>query len=256
MLEFKHIYKTYNRGELNEAVIFEDFSLKVERGEFVTIIGSNGSGKSSLLNLLCGEIFPDSGEIILNGKDVTRVSAFERAKIIGRVFQDPAMGACAGMTILENMALADNKNKPYGLAKAVNRDRLGYYRDVLRTLEMGLDEKLEAKVGSLSGGQRQALSLILACIRENLVLVLDEHTAALDPKTSETMMALTQKLVDESEPHLTTLMVTHNLAHALNYGNRLVMMHRGKVILDVSGEEKAALKMPELMEKFQTISFQ
>ena len=250
MIEFRNIYKTFNKGLINETVVFEDFSLKIEAEEFVSIVGSNGCGKSTLLNILCGQIAVDSGQILIDGKDVTHQSEYKRAEVIGRVFQDPLKGTCGSMTIEENMALADNKNKPYNLTKAVRQERCLYYSDVLKVLEMGIENKLHVKVGSLSGGQRQALSLILACIRENRILILDEHTAALDPKTSSTIMKLTDSLVETTTPKLTAMMVTHNLEDAITHGTRLVMLRQGKVVLDISGEEKKNFGIDQLFSLF------
>ena len=195
MLELQNITKRFNAGTVDEATVFDGFNFKVENGEFVSVIGSNGSGKTTLLNLICGSLRPDEGKIIFNGKDITSVSEYKRAKIIGRVFQDPKMGTCPDLTILENMALADNKNKAFGLGRCVNKKRLDYYRSLLEQCDMGLENRLGVQVGTLSGGQRQALALVIANMTDLELLILDEHIAALDPKSSERVMELTDRLV-------------------------------------------------------------
>ena len=234
--------------------LFNNFNFKVNEGDFISIVGSNGSGKTTLLNLICGSIFPDSGKILLDGKDITALCEYKRAKSIGRVFQDPKMGTCSELTVLENFALADNKNKPYGLSTAINRDRVEYYRGLLSQCGMGLENRMNTPVGLLSGGQRQAMALIIAGMTNVRLLILDEHTAALDPKSSETIMELTDKLVREK--HLTAVMVTHNLRFAVNYGNRLVMMHSGNTVLDRSGKEKENTKIGDILEIFNDISIE
>ena len=254
MLELENISVTFNKGTPDEAVLFDNFNLKVEEGEFVSVIGSNGSGKTTMLNLICGSLIPDSGRIVFDGKDLTKMSEFHRAERIGRVFQDPKMGTCANLTILENMALADNKNKLFGLTRAVNPKRIDYYRTLLEECEMGLENRLNTLVGSLSGGQRQALALVIANMTDLDMLILDEHTAALDPKSSETVMHLTDKFVHKSK--ITSLMVTHNLRFAIEYGTRLIMMHEGKCIVDIRGDEKKNACVDDLLNIFNKISIE
>lgn len=254
MIELAHIHKFYNPGTVNELCLFEDFSMEIPDGQFVSIVGSNGSGKTSLLNIICGSIPVESGTITIDGTDITNTKEYIRHKSIGRVYQDPAKGTCAGMTILENMALADNKGKPYNLKKSVRRERRDYYRELLLPLGLGLEDKLQTKVGALSGGQRQAVALLMATMTPIEMLILDEHTAALDPKTAEIIMELTGRIVEEK--HLTTMMVTHNLRYAVEYGDRLVMMHEGKAIIDVCGEEKQKIKVEDIMGTFNEISIE
>lgn len=254
MLELNNICTSFNKGTVDEMQLFNNFNFKVNEGDFISIVGSNGSGKTTLLNLICGSIFPDSGKILLDGKNITALCEYKRAKSIGRVFQDPKMGTCSELTVLENLALADNKNKPYGLSTAINRDRVEYYRGLLSQCGMGLENRMNTPVGLLSGGQRQAMALIIAGMTNVRLLILDEHTAALDPKSSETIMELTDKLVREK--HLTAVMVTHNLRFAVNYGNRLVMMHSGNTVLDRSGKEKENTKIGDILEIFNDISIE
>ncbi len=254
MLELKNIYKYYNPGTVNEMCLFQDFNFTVKDGEFVSVVGSNGSGKTSMLNIICGSIPVESGQIFLDGKDITKAKEFRRNEKIGRVYQNPALGTCPSMTILENMSLADNKGKRYGLGRGTNKGRMEYYRELLRPLNLGLEDKMHVKVGSLSGGQRQAMALLMSTMTPIEFLILDEHTAALDPKTAEIIMELTGKLVKEK--HLTTIMVTHNLRYAVEYGDRLVMMHQGDCVIDCAGEEKAAITIDEILEKFNEISIE
>lgn len=254
MLELNNITKRFNVGTVDESTVFDNFSFKVKEGEFVSIIGSNGSGKTTLLNLVCGSYKPDSGKIIFGGKDITNVSEFKRAKIIGRVFQEPKIGTCADLTILENMALADAKNTHFGLKRCVNKKRIDYYKSLLEQCDMGLENRLSTQVGSLSGGQRQALALVIANMTDIELLILDEHIAALDPKSSERVMELTQKLVEQNK--ITTMMVTHNLRFSVEYGSRLVMMHEGKAVLDLDGEDKKNAKVEDLLEIFDKISIE
>ncbi|MCH5194672.1 MAG: ATP-binding cassette domain-containing protein [Oscillospiraceae bacterium] len=254
MLEMNNITKVFNIGTVDETVLFDGFSFKVEKGEFVAVIGSNGSGKTTLLNLACGTIRPESGSIIFNGNDITRLPEHKRARSIGRVLQDPRLGTCGNLTILENMALADNKNKSFGLGAGVNKKRVDYYKSLLETCGMGLENRMNVPVGSLSGGQRQAAALIIASMTEIDMLVLDEHTAALDPKSSETLMKITDKVVKEKD--LTTLMVTHNLRFAIEYGTRLVMMHEGKCVMDIKGEDKKKANVDDLLKVFNEISIE
>ena len=252
MIELKNIEKYYNPGSVNEMCLFDDFSLTVQDGEFVSVVGSNGSGKTSMLNIICGSIPIDSGKIIVNGTDITVKKDFLRHRRIGRVFQDPSKGTCPSMNILENMSIADNKGKPFNLGRGTNKAKIEYYKDLLRPLNLGLEDKMYTQVGSLSGGQRQALSLLMSTMTPIEFLILDEHTAALDPKTAEIIMQLTDKIVKEKQ--LTTIMVTHNLRYAVEYGNRLVMMHEGNVIMDKSGDEKKAVETEEIMTIFNKIS--
>ena len=254
MLELKHIHKFYNPGTVNEMCLFEDFNLTVEDGQFVSIIGSNGSGKTSMLNLICGSIDPEAGQILLDGKDIGRQREYMRNRYIGRVYQNPAMGTCPDMTIAENMSLADNKGRRYGLTPGRNKARLDFYRESLKELGLGLEDKMETKVGVLSGGQRQALALEMTTLTPIRFLILDEHTAALDPKTAEVIMRLTGRLVREKK--LTTIMVTHNLRYAVEYGDRLLMMHQGKAVLDLQGEEKAKVGVKDLLAQFNAISIE
>ena len=254
MLELNHIHKYYNAGTVNEMCLFHDFSLSIEDGQFVSVVGSNGSGKTSMLNLICGSIPLDAGQIKIGNEDITGMPEFKRQKRIGRVYQNPAMGTCPSMTILENMALADNKGKPFNLRPGTNRQRVEFYRVQLHMLGLGLEDKLDVKVGVLSGGQRQAMALLMSTMTPIEFLILDEHTAALDPKTADIIMELTDKVVKEK--HLTTIMVTHNLRYAVEYGNRLLMMHQGHAIIDKAGEEKKQIQIDHILEKFNEISIE
>lgn len=254
MLKLENIYKTYNPGLINETKVLENFSLSVPKGQFVTVIGSNGSGKTTILNLICGTIFPDKGKIYLGGNDVTNMTEYRRARHIGRVFQDTQKGTSPNMTILENLSLADNKGRFYGLAPGVNRKKVGYYKELLAPLGLGLEDKMNVLAGSLSGGQRQVLAMVMCTMADIDLLILDEHTAALDPKTSELIIELTNKIVREKG--ITTMMVTHNLRHAVSYGDRLLMFHRGGIEMDLSGEARANVDVDDLLDRFNHISIE
>ena len=254
MLELRNIEKYYNPGTINEMCLFDGFDLTVSDGEFVSVVGSNGSGKTSMLNILCGSIPVDGGKILMNGEDITNKKEYKRNRNIGRVYQNPSMGTCPSMTILENMSLADNKGKFFGLGAGINKARREEYREMLSQLGLGLENKMDVKVGVLSGGQRQAIALLMSTMTPIDFLILDEHTAALDPKTAELIMELTDKIVKEK--HLTTIMVTHNLRYAVEYGNRLLMMHQGGIVMDLKGEEKAHLEVEQILDKFNEISIE
>jgi len=252
MLELRNIEKYYNPGTINEMCLFDKFNLTVDKGEFVSVVGSNGSGKTSMLNILCGSIPVDGGQILMNGEDITTKKEFKRNQKIGRVYQNPAMGTCPTMTILENMSLADNKGKFFGLGSGINKARKEYYREILSQLGLGLENKMDVKVGSLSGGQRQAITLLMASIQKPKLLLLDEHTAALDPKTAAKVLEISDQII--SENHLTAMMVTHNMKDAIAHGNRLIMMHEGKVILNIAGEDKKKLTVGDLLHQFEKVS--
>lgn len=252
MLELRGIKKYYNLGTANEMCLFDDFNLRLGKGEFVSVVGSNGSGKTSLLNIICGSIGTDSGKVLIGDEDISGQKEFVRNRRIGRVYQNPAMGTCPHMSILENMALADNKGKAFGFRPGVNRARTGHYRELLAGLGLGLEDKMDIKAGVLSGGQRQAMALLMAAMTPIEFLILDEHTAALDPRTADLIMELTDRIVREKQ--VTTIMVTHNLRYAVEYGNRLLMMHEGRVILDKGQEEKKAVKIEDILGLFNQIS--
>ena len=254
MIELQNINKYYNPGTVNEMCLFKDFNLMVKDGEFVAVVGSNGSGKTTMLNIICGSIPIDRGSIRISGEDITGMPEFVRQRRIGRVYQNPSTGTCPTMTILENMALADNKGKSFNLSLGTNKKRIDIYRESLRALNLGLEDKLQVPVGSLSGGQRQAMALLMVTMTPIEFLILDEHTAALDPKTAELIMQLTNQVVKEKK--LTTIMVTHNLRYAVEYGNRLIMMHQGEVVIDKAGADKEAVKIDEILNKFNEISIE
>lgn len=254
MLELKNIDKYYNPGTVNEMCLFQNFNLTIKDREFVSVVGSNGSGKTSMLNLICGSMNMEQGQIIMDGRDITKEKEYKRAKYMGRVYQNPAMGTCPSMTILENMSLADNKGKRFGLTGGTNKKRIDVYRDSLRQLGLGLEDKMNVKVGALSGGQRQAMALVMSTMTPIDFLILDEHTAALDPKTADLIMELTEKVVREK--NLTTIMVTHNLRYAVEYGDRLLMMHEGNIVMDLDGEAKKQMEVSQILTKFNEISIE
>jgi len=252
MLELNNICKTFNPGTINEKVALSGLSLTMADGEFVTVIGGNGAGKSTMLNCVAGVYFPDEGKIAIDGKDVTRLPEFKRAPYIGRVFQDPMMGTAASMGIEENLALALRRGKRRGLKWGITAKERAQYRDVLAALGLGLEDRLTAKVGLLSGGQRQALTLLMATLQKPKLLLLDEHTAALDPQTAAKVLEATETMIGRD--NLTTLMITHNMKDAIAHGNRLVMMYNGRIVINVSGEEKKKLTISELLNMFATVS--
>ena len=252
MLELKNIYKTFNPGTINEKVALNGLNLTLNEGDFVTVIGGNGAGKSTMLNAVAGTWMVDEGQIIIDGIDVTKLSEHKRAAYLGRVFQDPMTGTAATMGIEENLALAKRRGKTRFLKPGITKKEREEYKELLKILGLGLEDRLTSKVGLLSGGQRQALTLLMATLQKPKLLLLDEHTAALDPKTAAKVLKLTETIVAEN--NLTTIMITHNMRDAIHYGNRLVMMHEGQIIYDVRGEEKSALQVSDLMEKFETAS--
>lgn len=254
MLELSNIDKTFNRGTIDEKTLFSDFNLTVGDGEFVGIIGSNGSGKTTLLNIISGDMPVDGGKVLLDGEVLNGQKNFRRAKKIGRVFQDPSLGTCPSMTIWENLSVADHKGKVFGLSFGLNHQRRDFYCSQLELLGMGLENRLSTPAGMLSGGQRQALALIMATMKRPDLLLLDEHTAALDPKSSDTVMMLTEKIIREKK--ITTLMVTHNLRHAVEYGTRTIMMHEGRAILDAAGAEKQNKTINDYLKVFNEISIE
>ncbi len=252
MLRVENIYKTFFPGTINEKRALQGLSLHLKPGDFATVIGGNGAGKSTTLNAIAGVFAVDSGKIIIDGEDLSKKPEHKRAKYIGRVFQDPMMGTAAGMMIEENLALAARRGKTPGLSWSFNDEQHEHFYEMLKELDLGLEERMTAKVGLLSGGQRQALTLLMATLKKPKLLLLDEHTAALDPKTAEKVLGLTDKIVKKD--NLTTLMITHNMRDALRFGNRLIMLHNGRVIIDVQGEEKKNLQIPDLLEMFEKAS--
>ena len=252
MLKLSHVKKTFNKGTVTEKRALTGVDLTLNDGDFVTVIGGNGAGKSTLLNMIAGVYPLDSGVIELDGTDISRLSESQRAKYLGRVFQDPMRGTAADMQIAENLALAKRRGQRRGLSWGVTKAEKDEYVELLKRLDLGLDTRLNAKVGLLSGGQRQALTLLMATLTRPRLLLLDEHTAALDPKTAAKVMELTDRIVREGQ--LTTLMITHNMRDAIQYGNRLIMLHDGHVILDIAGEEKEKLTVPDLLEQFTKAS--
>ena len=254
MLEGRDITKIYNPGTLTEQRLIEHFSLTVEEGQCVAIVGSNGSGKTSLLNIICGSIPIEGGDVLVGSRSISKLKDYQRYATMGRVYQDPAAGTCPNLTMLENLSLADNKGGSYGLGRGVNKKRIDFYRQQLASLGLGLEDKLDVRMGALSGGQRQAVALLMATMTPLKFLILDEHTAALDPKTAEVIMALTDRVIREK--HLTAMMVTHNLRYAVEYGDRILMMNRGRVVLDRAGAEKRATSMDDILTMFNQISLE
>ena len=249
MLKLSHISKTFNPGTVNEKVAIRDLSLHLEKGDFATIIGSNGAGKSTMFNAICGDFLTDSGSIVLDGEDITFLPQHARAKNIGRLYQDPMRGTAPGMTILENLALAAGQG---GWLSRISKSDKQRFREQLALLDIGLEDRMNHPVGLLSGGQRQALTLLMATLQKPKLLLLDEHTAALDPKTAAKVLDITDRIVNRD--HLTTLMITHNMKDAIAHGNRLIMMHDGRIIYDVSGKEKKELTVDDLLKKFAEAS--
>ena len=252
MLEIKEIWKTFNAGTVNEKQALRGVSLTLNDGDFCTVIGGNGAGKSTMLNAVAGTFPVDAGTISIGGTDVTHLPEFKRAKFIGRVFQDPMMGTAPTMQIIENLALAARRGQNRGLKWGITKAEKERYQELLHGLDLGLEDRLTSKVGLLSGGQRQALTLLMASLQKPKLLLLDEHTAALDPKTAAKVLELSDRIVEEN--HLTTMMVTHNMKDAIAHGNRLIMMHDGRIVIDVSGEEKKKLTVPQLLELFSKVS--
>ena len=252
MLELKDICKTFNPNTINAKVALNHLNLTLNDGDFVTVIGGNGAGKSTMLNAIAGVFQVDSGTITIDGQDVTKLPEHKRAKYIGRVFQDPMTGTAATMQIEENLALAKRRGKKRSLRSGITKAEREEYKELLKILDLGLEDRLTSKVGLLSGGQRQALTLLMASLVKPKLLLLDEHTAALDPKTAAKVLEATEKIVNRD--HLTTLMITHNMKDAIAHGNRLIMMKDGQVILNISGEEKKKLTVEDLLEKFNTAS--
>lgn len=252
MLKMTNIYKTFNPDTVNEKLVLRGLNLELNDGDFVTVIGGNGAGKSTMLNMIAGVHYPDEGSILLDNEDITRLPEHVRAKYLGRVFQDPMMGTAANMEIEENLALAYRRGKKRGIGWGITKEEKELYVEKLKMLDLGLETRLTAKVGLLSGGQRQALTLLMATLQHPKLLLLDEHTAALDPKTASKVLELSEQIITNNS--LTALMVTHNMKNAIQYGNRLIMMYDGKIIYDISGEEKKNLHVSDLLEKFEKAS--
>ncbi|MGN0412995.1 MAG: ABC transporter ATP-binding protein [Lachnospiraceae bacterium] len=252
MLELDNIHKTFNPGTINEKIALDGVNLKLNPGDFVTIIGGNGAGKSTTLNAIAGVWNVDAGTIKINGTDITGLPEYKRAKFLGRVFQDPMTGTAATMSIEENMAIASRRGQKRTLKWGVTKEERARYKEMLSSLGLGLEERLTTKVGLLSGGQRQAITLLMASIVKPDLLLLDEHTAALDPKTAAKVLEISDKIIEEN--NLTAMMVTHNMKDAIAHGNRLIMMHEGRIIYDVAGEEKKALHVSDLLKKFEDVS--
>lgn len=252
MLELVNIHKTFNLGTINEKKALDGVNLRLDEGDFVTVIGGNGAGKSTVLNAIAGVWPIDTGNIIIDGQDVTGLPEHKRAAFLGRVFQDPMNGTTATMEIEENLALAARRGKRRGLSWGITKKEKEEYKELLKMLDLGLEDRMTSKVGLLSGGQRQALTLLMATLKKPKLLLLDEHTAALDPKTAAKVLALSDKMIEEN--NLTAMMVTHNMRDAIAHGNRLIMMHEGKVILNIAGEEKKKLTVADLLQQFERVS--
>lgn len=252
MLEIQNLHKTFNPGTINEKVALNGVDLNLNPGDFITIIGGNGAGKSTTLNAIAGLWPVDEGKIIVDGVDITRLSEHKRASYLGRVFQDPMTGTAATMSIEENMAIAARRGEHRGLGWGITKKEREGFKEQLKELDLGLEDRLNSKVGLLSGGQRQAITLLMASMKKPKLLLLDEHTAALDPKTAAKVLAISDKIIQEHQ--LTAMMVTHNMKDAIAHGNRLIMMHEGKIIYDVSGAEKKQLKVSDLLKKFEEAS--
>ncbi|MCQ2451756.1 MAG: ATP-binding cassette domain-containing protein [Oscillospiraceae bacterium] len=252
MLEIQNVTKVFNAGTINAKTALDGLNLKLNDGDFVTVIGGNGAGKSTMLNAIAGVFRVDTGSISIDGKDITALPEYKRAAFLGRVFQDPMMGTAPTMEIEENLALALRRGEPRGFRWGISKKERELYREQLRTLDLGLESRMNSRVGLLSGGQRQALTLLMAALKKPKLLLLDEHTAALDPKTAAKVLELSDKIVNEN--HLTTLMITHNMRDAIAHGNRLIMMSAGRVVLDIAGEEKKRLTVNDLLAKFSVAS--
>ena len=252
MLELRNVTKIFNPGTINAKVALDDLSLTLNDGDFVTVIGGNGAGKSTMLNAIAGVFKIDAGSILIDGEDITGLPEYRRAAFLGRVFQDPMMGTAPTMELEENLALALRRGKRRGFGWGISKKERELYREELKKLELGLETRLHSKVGLLSGGQRQAVTLLMASLKKPKLLLLDEHTAALDPKTAAKVLELSDKIVNET--HITTLMITHNMRDAIAHGNRLIMMNAGRIVLDISGEEKKALTISDLLEQFNASS--
>lgn len=248
MIKLAEIKKTFSKGTVDEKVAINGITVHIREGDFVTIIGSNGAGKTTALNLISGTYIPDDGNIVIDGVDVTNIPEHRRAKFLGRIFQDPLMGTAASMTVEENLAIADLRGKRRGLGWGVRKTRRNHYRDILKMLDLGLEDRMKDMVSLLSGGQRQSLTLLMVTLSIPKLLLLDEHTAALDPKTAQRVMELTEKIIKDN--NLTTVMVTHNMQQAIQYGNRMIMLHEGRIQFDIEGEEKKNLTVEDVVKKF------
>lgn len=252
MLKLFNIEKSFNLGTVNEKHVLRDLNLEIFPGDFITVIGGNGAGKSTMLNVISGVYQVDGGAVLLDDEDITTQAEYTRARLLGRVFQDPMMGTAANMSIEENLAIAYRRTKRRSLNWGITNKEKNLYKEVLKSLDLGLEDRMSSKVGLLSGGQRQAITLLMATLQKPKLLLLDEHTAALDPKTAKKVLEITKEIVKRDQ--LTTLMITHNMKDAIRVGNRLVMMHNGRIVYDVKGEEKQALKTADLLEKFSTVA--
>lgn len=253
MLKLKEVNKSFGEDSSNKKIIFERFNLDVKKGEFVTVIGGNGCGKSTLMNLISGSVFPKKGQIFIDGKDVTYVPEYKRAKLIGRVFQDPLKGTAPNLTVEENLSLAFLKGEKKGLKFSINKNKRDILKEKLRLLNLGLENRLNTKMGLLSGGQRQAITLLMATLKKPKILLLDEHTAALDPKSSEKILEITEKIASDSE--ITTLMITHNIKDSLKIGTRTIMLNMGKVVIDLNGEYRKIMSSEKLQKLFDDINY-